>query len=198
MAAATMSQTVTVKRFSLYRPVPGHTPRSRADRYKRAHLYISRLSAAVDAQLREALLSLRKQSPSLSDENLQMQASKKFSEAQLAQAVKEIICIWIYLEAVDQGGEMMPQWLMNYLKLALYATDYLIAQPQAQVIMQSYAAYPVTEDLIRAACRNIAGYLGFDPSAAGIVQILSSMFEKSGRLRQSLLKSSLTQSLLES
>jgi hypothetical protein len=198
VAAAIMTQTQTVKRSQLYRALPGHTPRSRADRYKRVHLYISKLADAVGAQLRETLLYLRKTAPDLSGQDLQEQAAKSFSEVELSQAMKEIVCIWIYLEAIDQGGETMPQWLMAYLKLALYATDYLVAQPQAQMIMQSYGGYALTDDLIRAACQNIGGYLGFAASSKQLAPFLSGLFDDSRRRRQSLLKLSLTQNLLES
>lgn len=183
--------------LALYRPLPGHTPRSRNDRCKRVHQYAAKLAASASAELKHTLLALRNAADEQPATALQTAARKEFTEPEFLAAVKEIVCIWTYLEAVDQGGEMMPQWLMNYFKLALYAADYLIEHPTSANIMQAYADCSQMDELMARATRTIANHLGFGEHADKFCPSLAPLLENSRSIRQAALKQSLTQELIE-
>jgi hypothetical protein len=146
---------------ALYRPMPGHSPRSRQDRYRRCHWYVARLGSVASQQLKQALLVLKNAADELPTPALQQAARKNYSEGEFMAATKEMLCIWIHLEAVDQGGTSMPSWLMNYLQLALYASDFLIEQPKSAEVMQAHAECKEIPALLDEVALTISRYLGF-------------------------------------
>lgn len=176
----------------VFRPMPGHNPRSRQDRYRRVHYYVSKMGQTASAQLKQALLVLRNAAAQMPTPDLQIAASKQYTEQEFLPATKELVCIWIHLEAVDQGGEAMPAWLMNYLKLALYATDYLIAEPQAMDIMAKHAHCSDLPTLYSEVGETIGQYLGYGEAAAALGPAFLPLLTNARATRQKFLKESLT------
>lgn len=190
-----MSELSVQQAPTAYRPSPDHNPRSRQDRYRRVHYYVSQMGMTVSGQLRQALMTLRNAADQLNSPELREIARKQYTEEEFLPACKEILCIWIHLEAVDQGGEMMPAWLMNYLKLALYATDYLIDRPQAMAIMDSHADCADLPSLFQEVALTTGEFLGFGAHAATLAPAIKILLANSRPLRQRLLKDSLTLSI---
>ena len=174
----------------MFRPMPGHNPRSRQDRYRRVHYYVSQLGAAASGQLKQALLALRAASEHM-PVDLQELALKPYIESEFLPATKELLCIWIHLEAVDQGGEGMPSWLMQYLKLALYATDYSIPEPQAINVMEQHAACSELPALFGEVSLTMAAYLGYGERANELAPAFLPLLENTRQIRQRILKQSL-------
>jgi hypothetical protein len=172
--------------------MPGHTPRSAKDRYKRVHRYVSNLAMAASAQMKQALLVLRNAAAELPSPELQTAARKQYSQVEFLAATKELLCIWVHLEAVDQGGETMPGWLIEFLKLALAATDFVIEQPPAQAIMEQHGDCTETKVLIEQVCRSIAQKLGYGAVANILAPAFAPLLEKSRLLRQQALRDALT------
>ena len=186
-----MSEFAVTTPAIVFRPMPGHNPRSRQDRYRRVHYYVSQLGAAASGQMKQALLALRAASHAM-PEDLQSLALKPYTESEFLPATKELLCIWIHLEAVDQGGEGMPSWLMQYLKLALYATDYLIPEPQAINVMQIHAACEELPPLFSEVGLAMAAYLGYGEKASEFAPAFLPLLENTRQIRQRILKQSLT------
>lgn len=176
---------------------PALNPKSRSERYKRVHYYVSQLGVAVSAQLKERLLAIRQLADRIRDPDLAAYASKSFSEDEFLKAVKELLCIWIHLDAADQGGDLMPAWLMNYLKLSLYASDYLIEVPDAMSVMDLHSDCRDLDSLCSEVSIKACDYLGFDAAAAAFAPALKPMLTQSRSIRQQFLKNSLTLSIEE-
>src|SRR5437879_4678292 len=120
-----------------FRVRPEHAPKSKPETYKRLHYYVAKMGVTVSDQLQAVLIDIRRQSYTMPSE-LQRIALKGFSDDEFVSAVKEVLCIWMHMEAMDQGGEEMPPWLLTFLRLAFGATDYMIPKPGATEIMMSY------------------------------------------------------------
>jgi hypothetical protein len=172
--------------------MPGHNPRSRQDRYRRVQYYVSVLGASASAQLKQALLVLRNAADQLPSPELSRAARKQYLESEFLPATKEMLCIWLHLEAIDQGGEMMPQWLMNYLKLALYATDFLIDSPTAVSIMEQHAQCMDMQTLIAHVCESLGRRLGYGDVSSQLAPAFAPLLENSRAVRQKALRESLT------
>lgn len=172
--------------------MPGHNPRSRQDRYRRVHQYVSQLGGASSHQLRQALLVLRNAADQLPTPELQDAARKSFTDEEFLTATKELLCIWIHLEAVDQGAEAMPGWLMNFLKLSLSATDYLIQRPQAMEVMQAHVHCVELSQLYAEVSLALASYLGFGACTQALAPTFLPLLANSRAVRQQLLKEALT------
>jgi hypothetical protein len=182
-------------RVNKYTPPPGHQPRKRQTICKRVRYYVSELGVVASSQLKQALLLIRNASDKMTSADLREAAGKQFVESQFLPATKELLCIWIHLEAVDQGGEAMPGWLMEYLKLALYATDYLIEQPPAVEIMEYHAHCQGLDSLYEDVGQTMAISLGFGTSAPAFAAALIPLMKNSRPARQQVLKDSLTLNL---
>lgn len=170
---------------------PALNPKSRSERYKRVHFYVSHLGVAVSAQLKERLLAIRQLSEKIRDPELAALAAKSFSEEEFLPAVKELLCIWIHLDAADQGGDLMPAWLMNYLKLSLYASDYLIESPDAMGVMDLHSDCADLDSLCSEVSIKACEYLGFEHAAPAFAPGIKPMLIESRAVRQNLLKDSL-------
>jgi len=177
---------------SVFRPKPGHHPRNRQEQHKRVHRYVSLLGNSASVQLQQSILKMRNAAEKMPTPQLQAAASKEISEEEFRWAIKELLCLWIHLEAVDQGGAGMPTWLINYLKLALYATDYLVAQPTAAEIMKAHAHCENLTELYSEVSESIAKYLGLGDCASSLGIAFVSLLTESRALRQNILKDSLT------
>lgn len=174
-----------------FRPKPGHFPRSKQDRYKRIQYYVGQLGEAASAQMKQALIVLRNAAEQLPPE-LQPIAHKDYSDTELLPALKELVCIWIHVEAIEQGSESMMTWLMEYFKLALHATDSLIPEPKALDIMTLHAHCEDLESLYTEVSTTIGGYLGFGDQAPTLAPAFVALLINSKPLRQKLFKDSLT------
>lgn len=170
---------------------PALNPKSRSERYKRVHYYVSQLGISVSARLKERLLAVRGLAGKIKDPDLAELAGKNFSEAEFLPAVKELLCIWIHLDAADQGGDLMPAWLMNYLKLALYASDYLITSPDAMSVMDLHSDCSDLDSLCSEVAIKACEYLGFGAAAAAFAPGIKPLLTESRPLRQVHLKDSL-------
>ncbi len=176
---------------------PGLNPKSRSERYKRVHFYVSQLGISVSARLKERLLAIRALSEKIRDPDLAALASKNFSEEEFLPAVKELICIWIHLDAADQGGDLMPAWLMNYLKLALFASDYLIASPDAMSVMDLHSDCADLDALCSEVAIKVGEYLGFGNAAAAFAPGIKPLLAETREIRQEHLRTSLCKPLEE-
>lgn len=176
---------------------PALNPKSRNERYKRVHFYVSQLGIAVSARLKERLLAIRGLAEKIKDEDLAALAAKSFSEEEFLPAVKEILCIWIHLDAADQGGDLMPAWLMNYLKLALYASDYLIASPDAMSVMDLHSDCADLDSLCSEVAIKACEYLGFGSASSAFAPGIKPLLTESRPLRQKHLRDSLCKPLQE-
>lgn len=185
-----MAETTTGEQARFF-VTPALNPKSRSERYKRVHFYVSQLGVAVSAQLKERLLAIRQLSDKVKDPELAALAAKSFSEEEFLPAVKELLCIWIHLDAADQGGDLMPAWLMNYLKLSLYASDYLIESPDAMSVMDLHSDCPDLDSLCSEVSIKACEYLGFDQASAAFAPGIKPMLVESRNVRQQLLKDSL-------
>lgn len=170
---------------------PALNPKSRSERYQRVHYYVSQMGISVSARLKERLLAIRGLAGKIRDPGLASLARKNFSEAEFLPAVKELLCIWIHLDAADQGGDLMPPWLMNYLKLALYASDYLIAQPDAMSVMDLHSDCPDINSLCSEVSIKACEYLGFGAAAAAFAPGVRPLLSDSRPIRQRHLRNSL-------
>lgn len=176
---------------------PALNPKTRSERYKRVHYYVSQMGISVSARLKERLMAIRGLAGKIKDEDLSALAAKSFSESEFLPAVKELLCIWIHLDAADQGGDLMPAWLMNYLKLALYASDYLIASPDAMSVMDLHSDCHDLDSLCSEVSIKACEYLGFGGAASAFAPGIKPLLIESRAIRQKHLQDSLCKSLDE-
>lgn len=176
---------------------PALNPKTRSERYKRVHYYVSQMGISVSARLKERLIAIRGLADKIKDPDLAALASKNFSEAEFLPAVKELICIWIHLDAADQGGDLMPAWLMNYLKLALYASDYLISGPDAMSVMDLHSDCADLDSLCSEVAIKACEYLGFGAASAAFAPGIKPLLTDSRPIRQKHLRDSLLKPLEE-
>lgn len=176
---------------------PEHNPKDRTEKYRRVHYYVSRMGVAISNQLKQALLALRNAAPQLQTEQMRVVASKQYTEDEFLPAVKELLCIYIHLDAIDQGGELMPAWLMNYLKLALHATDYLIATPEAMFVMESHADCRSLQELTNEVSHSVCQTLGHGGCSRAFAPAIGTLIKSSQATRNRILKDSLTMPLIE-
>lgn len=180
-----------------FRARPENNPKDRTEKYRRVHYYVSRMGVAISNQLKQALLALRNAAPQLQTEQMRVVASKQYTEDEFLPAVKELLCIYVHLDAIDQGGELMPAWLMNYLKLALHATDYLIATPEAMLVMESHADCRNMNELTNEVSLKVCETLGHGGCARAFAPAVGTLIKASRTTRNRILKESLTLPLNE-
>lgn len=176
----------------LFRVRPEHCPKTKQEKYRRLHFYVSRLGVSLSDYLMEVLLNLRRDAYQFSEPAIQQMALKAFDDQEYTFAVKEMLCIWLHLEAMDQGGDSMPDWLLGFLRLAFSATDILVGQPKALDVLKAYSHCTDEESLCRLACIKTANHLGFGLHAESFAPFLKGLLYQTGSLRQSILKESLT------
>lgn len=185
-----MSETgVNQSRFFAVRP--HHNPKNRGERYRRVHYYVSQMGVAVSGRLKQVLVAMRQLAGEMTDPACAACARKNYSEEEFLPAVKELLCIWIHLDAVDQGGELMPAWLMNYLKLALFASDYLLPQPDSMSVMELHSDCRDLQSLYWEASLKACEYLGFANTAPLLAPAITPILTNSRPLRQRHLEDSL-------
>jgi hypothetical protein len=170
---------------------PEHCPKTKQEKYKRLHFYVSKLGVALSDNLMEALLDLRRTAYRFPDPEVQQVALKAFNDEEYTNAVKELLCIWLHLEAMDQGGDHMPDWLLGFLRLAFGATDILIPHPRAMDVLNSYGHCNNEEMLCQEATVRASRSLGFGNSADVFAPQLIPVLLQTGQLRQAILKEAL-------
>lgn len=166
----------------IFRPNPGFNPRGRQERHRRVHFYAVQIAREASTAIRDTIVYLR----STNDE-----WRRQFTPQQFHSAVKELMCMWIHLEAIDQGGESMPAWLMNYFKLALNASDQLIASPRALDIMKQHQQCNDLDTLYGEVVETIATNLGFPEMTNEIASALFPLLTNTRVMRQNVLRESL-------
>ena len=181
----------------LFRVRPEHCPKTKQEKYKRLHYYVSRLGVSLSDALMELLLDLRRTAYRYQDPQVQKSALKAFDDDEYTNAVKELLCIWLHLEAMDQGGDLMPDWLLGFLRLAFGATDILIARPRAMDVLNSYANCINEDQLVREACEKASRALGFGDAARIFAPQLAPILLQTAPVRQTILKESLVRPLEE-
>jgi hypothetical protein len=177
-----MSDFIASSNAPIFRPNPGFNPRGRQERHRRVHFYAVQLAREASTALRDTIVYLRQTNETW---------RRPFSAQQFQSAVKELVCIWIHLEAIDQGGESMPAWLMNYLKLALNAMDQLIDSPRALDIMKLHQQCTDLDSLYSEVAETILANLGFSEMTNEIASALFPLLANSRAMRQSILRESL-------
>lgn len=175
-----------------FRPRPEHNPRVRHERFQRVHYYVSRMGVAVSDELKDIVVALRTSAEQFTSEEIRAAVTKQYREAEVLAATKELLCIWIHLEAVDQGGELMPAWLMHFFKLSLYVSDYLIASPEAMEVMDSHSDCREMGALCDDVGLTVAAYLGYGRSAPLLAPVIAPILRESREIRQPILKDALT------
>lgn len=171
---------------------PEWAPKSKQEAYKRLHYYVSKSGVAVSQLLQEALVNLRQNAHNLADEDLQKLALKGFSEDEFAPAVKELMCIWLHVQALEQGSERMPPWLLTFLRLAFGASDYVLPHPKAQEVLSKYED---TSDLTALALQcsiKVASLLGFGDAAETFAPVFSPIVLQTNSSRYQILHDALT------
>src|SRR5262249_36535462 len=175
-----------------FRVRPEHNPKNKSDTYKRVHYLVCRLGLTVADRMQEALVDLRRQAYQAPTKELEQLALKGFSEEEFVGAVKEVLCIWLHQEAVDQGGPAAPDWLMSFLRLALGATDILIPQPRAEEVFAGYEDCDDMRALCKAAAARAAARLGFGEHAADFAPAVVGLLVYNRESRQKILEDALT------
>lgn len=176
----------------MFRVLPEHNPTSKTDKYKRIHYLVCRLGLTVSDRMQEALIDLRRQAYQAPNSELERLALKGFSEEEFVGAVKEVLCIWLHQEAVDQGGPTAPPWLLSFLRVALGATDILIAQPRAADVFAGYEDCDDMRTLCNAAAARAAERLGFGEHAAEFAPAVIGLLVYNRESRQKILADALT------
>ncbi len=123
---------------------------------------------------------------------LEKTAAKPFTEAEFLPAVKELVCIWIYLESLEQGGDGMPAWLTHYFKLGIFASDYLLSLPPAQDVLDSHALCLDLTTLHSSVGYSIARRVGFGMHARSLGPAFVPLVVSTRSVRQKILWESLT------
>lgn len=176
----------------LFHARPEHCPRTKDELYERLNYYASWMGVAASDALYECLADLRQAAPRLPNDAVRQLALKGFDDNEYASAVKEILCIWFHLEAMDQGGERAPEWLLSYLRLAFNAGDYLIAEPKAIDVINSYDDHKDAVSLCRAAAVRVCRHLGFGEYSDGFSAAIERVFFSTAPQRQQILEEALT------
>ena len=176
----------------LFQVRPEHCPATKDELYQRLNFYASWMGVAVSDALYECLTELRLAAPKLPSDEVRQLALKGFTDEEYAAAVKEILCIWFHLEAMDQGGESSPPWLISFLRLAFNASDYLIANPKALDVMNAYSEHGDIGSLCREAATRACHALGFGEYSPGFSAALEKAFFQTGPQRQQILEEALT------
>lgn len=159
---------------------------------ERLELYICQLSVTASGALYSCLMELRKQSSKLADDRLRILGAKAYSDAEYAAAVKEILCIWLHLEAIEQGGDQAAGWLLAFLRKALLISDLIIAQPKSLDVMHSHENHTDTASLCQAAAQRACRSLGFGEYSPGFAYALKPAFSSWSLKRRQVLKDALT------
>ncbi len=171
---------------------PEHSPKSRDETYQRVHYYVAKLSVTASDQLQQALINLRRSAYNLTDANLQRLALKGYTDEEFASAVKEILCIWLHMEAMDQGGDGMPEWLLTFLRLAFAASDYVIQKPSAHDVMMSYEHCENLASLAVQTSMRVTRWLGLGEHADQFAPSIYPVLLETAQARQQVLERALT------
>lgn len=176
----------------LFKARAEHCPKTKEDLYERLNYYASWLGVAVSDALYECLVDLRNAASRISDEEIRNLALKAYTDEEYAAAVKEIMCIWFHQEAMDQGGDEAPEWLLSFLKQAFNASDYLIAEPKALDVMFSYEDFANIEAVCHESAARACRALGFGPLSPGFAAAIERVFLETAPKRQQILEEALT------
>jgi len=173
-------------------PGPEYEPDSDEERNFRLDFYTCSLAIAASNQLTEALMGLRSAANRLQPPELSTLALKTFKEEEFSAAIKEVVCIWIHQEAVEQGGESVPDWLRTFFRLAFGAADYMLPTPTAWEVMHAYGRCRDMVSLCMEACCRVCVELGFGVASITFSPTVMPIVLQTGELRQGVLKEALS------
>lgn len=176
----------------VFRVRPEHNPSNKQEKYKRVHYFVCRLGLTVSDRLQEALIDLRRSAYDAPTPELMQLALKGYSDDEFVGAVKELLCIWLHQEAVDQGGPQAPPWIMGFLRLAFGATDILVAEPRALDVFSNYHDCDDMRSLCRAAAIRTAFILGFGEHSLQFAAAVAGLVVHNRADRQRILRDALT------
>jgi hypothetical protein len=175
----------------IFRVTPEMMPPSNEEKYKRLHFYVAQMAVAISDHLRDAIFELRRLSTTLPTPELQKEALKNFKDEEFVAGVKELLCVWLHMEVLDQGGEDMPGWLISFFHLTLGAADYMIPKPKAQEVMVAYRNCEDFASFCLFACERACRQLGFGDSSMVFGPTLYPVLLYTQPLRQSFLQQAL-------
>jgi len=187
-------QKMNIEATGLVEPflVPGSSePATNEEMYKRLHCYVAGLATTASSQLYEALLELRRSALGIENIMLKQIALKQFSNQEFSAAVKEVMCLWLHLEAVDQGGEDMPGWLLNFFQLSFGAADYTIPVPRANEIMVAYQSCQDVASFCYDGAIRVCMSLGFGENSLDFAPAINPVLLQTRYLRSQCLENAL-------
>ncbi len=183
-----MSVDVAIETFLV--PISSE-PATNEEMYKRLHYYVAGLATTASSQLYEALLDLRRTAPGINNILLRQTAFKQFSNQEFSAAVKEVMCLWLHLEAVAQGGEDMPGWLLNFFQLSFGAADYTVPVPRANEVMAAYKSCQDVASFCYEGAIRVCMSLGFGENSLDFAPAINPVLLQTSSLRSQCLKSAL-------
>ncbi len=175
-----------------YRPPAEACPADREESFVRVQFYISRLALVASDHLLESVMTLRRKAYGLTDQLLQQLALKGFTDEEYCAAVKEVLCVWLHLEVIDQGGNDAPDWLLKFLRVAFRSSDYLVESPSAVAVMEAYGDCEDYPSLCSRAALKVCAALGFGVASEVFVSYILPVLKASRPLRQQVLEKALS------
>lgn len=139
----------------------------------RLEYYLVRLSFASVELVKEFMLALTAQVLEEEDKvNFPL-----LEDAHLAGSSKELLCVWLHQEALEQGGEAMPEWLLYFLRAALFLTDAALPDMKMNDVFDCYDRCESFKDFCELASDRVASHvlpgvdtLGFTGQKWGLVR----------------------------
>lgn len=179
------------KGLEIFKAQAEHEPKSETDKYERLHYYVYHSSLKIIDLLRRSLADIRKSAPDQAPE-LQRLALKPCKSPEMTLALKEVLCVWFHLEALDQGGEGAPGWVLRFLRLSIACSDHEIPNPLGLDILHSYETCPDEAALSEIASVRTCKALGFGPAAETFAPAVRSIFVSTDAVRRDIFEEAMT------
>lgn len=149
---------------------------------------------AVDGHIRLNLFRLiAKCKDGTLDKETQQGVRHNLNEWAVAAAIKEATCICIHRSFLEQGGEEVAGWLLDFVLLSYQEADAVCAQPDSADIIEKYEQIPVS-DLIPVLIARLGKSFGI-PARSEAQVLLQNLLESSAGIASELLLLSITQPL---
>ncbi len=187
-----MESSKLVEAVEMFASGSQYEPNSDEERNFRLDYYVCRLATSAADELTAAVLGLRNAAGRLQPPELGTLALKQVKEEEFTAAVKEIVCIWIHQEAVEQGGDSLPDWLRTFFRISFGAADSMLPKPTAWEVMHAYGRCQDMVSLCMEACCRVCTELGFGVASMNFSPAVMPIVLQTGTLRQQILKEALT------
>lgn len=138
----------------------------------RIHYYAALMTTTIADVLKEAIMAIRNQGPKQEREIVREAAQKEFSQSQLIVATKEVCLNWLQQDAMEQGGESMPEWLVAFFQAAANAIDYKFPDPPLARLAPDYQFCLDKEFFCRKTAEKVCLELGFADLAGAFDQVV--------------------------